>query len=384
MNRLAPRPWALVAVLGAAMGLGAAPQFTVGAVAPFLIEEFDLTKAGIGIVVSGYLVVASTMSPAAGRFIDVIGAERGLRWSLALAFLSYVGIGLAPAEHVLVVAVMVGGLAAAGVTPATNRMIVDHVPEGRRGWAIGWKQSGVPLAVFVVGAVVPATASAAGWRWAAGVLAALAVVVVLASARVVPTRRPATSAVAGRRAPSISIPPLGWLKGYTFLMAGGTAVANTYYVLFAADRLGFPAATAALVGSVVGAVGVAARVLWAHVADSSSRSGLLVVVAVIGVAATVLVVSSPAVGSWLIWPAAVLAGMSVASWNAVVPLMVLRLVPAPAVGAASGGIARVMFAGLLSTPIVFGLSVDVADSYAYGLVGQGCLFAAAAVLAHVN
>ena len=88
--------------------------------------------------------------------------------AFAIAAATLVGMALAPAYPVMLLAAGLAGLALATGNPVTNKLVAVHLPPGSRGLVMGGKQAGVQVGAFLAGALLAPLAAQAGWRAALG------------------------------------------------------------------------------------------------------------------------------------------------------------------------------------------------------------------------
>lgn len=364
-----------------AVGCATSPIFAFGVLAPSLVEDLGLSRAQVGFLLTALYLSAALSSGRMGRVTDRLGGRLVTLGLAAVVAASYLLVAASPGLAVMLVAAAGAGLALAAANPATNLIVVQALPVAARSAAMGWKQAGVPLASTFVGVSLPVVAVTAGWR-AAAVVAAGAALAFLVVAWVLLPPRPAPEVAGLSSAPAVGLRPLRWLCGFALLMGGAGGVANAHYALFATSEVGVSRTEAGLAVAAMGLVGAVCRIGWARLADGRrGPAPVLVAMALIGVVATGVLVVAPAVGPAALWAAALLSGASLYAWNGVLNLIVVTVVPVSQVGVASGQVMRFFYLGLLSTPIAFGLSVDLGRTYAWGWIGQGVVLASAAVVA---
>jgi MFS family permease len=159
------------------MAMGTFPAFALGAVAPFIIDDLEISRAQLGSVSTAMLVVAAVTAPVIGSVSDRLPTSRLSTGILVIGVVGLAGIALAPTVGWMIVAAAVYGIPCGSNLPLTNRILADLVPPGARGRLMGVKASGVQAAGLVSGLVMPTLALILGWRGALGVGA-----VVIASA----------------------------------------------------------------------------------------------------------------------------------------------------------------------------------------------------------
>ncbi|MET0566258.1 MAG: MFS transporter, partial [Acidimicrobiia bacterium] len=145
ITKLSTRPFSrfsLAAVTATAMGVATFGQSAFGVLASNLIEEFQVERWQIGILVSASGFTGALLSPIFGRFTDRIGSVRSVIGVLILGMIAMVLVAVAPNYFVLVCGALLSGVPNGWTNPATNALIVDNVVAGARGVITGIKQSG--------------------------------------------------------------------------------------------------------------------------------------------------------------------------------------------------------------------------------------------------
>lgn len=352
---------AVTVAVAVTMVVASSMNAVIAVLAPFLQRDLGLSVFQIGLLSAGVHVVASPMSTPAGHLADRLGGSRAAMVMVGLAATGFLVLSQAPTYIAMFAAVALAGGATALSNPTTNRIIVSAFPSGRQGWAVGWKQAGVPLAALLAGSLAPSAAAAWGWRTTVAGIAAAALAAGLLALLVLRARAAAgPSAATWRERPAGGRRPvLRWLNVLGFLMGFSTGCINTYTVLYIVDTVGYSARTAGFVAALAGLSGVVLRVGWPVIAERrSGPRASLQVMAPVGVAAILVMAAAPYVAAWLVWVGGVLSG-SIMVFNSLGMLAVLRDVPRSAVGAVTGALSRAFFGGLFMGPLVFGAIVDI-------------------------
>lgn len=347
-----------------------------------LRTEFGVDRWQIGALVTAMSLGGAFISPRVGSIADAMGAKRATTTTIVLATAALIGLALAPAYWLIVVAALVGGVAQAMANPATNKLIALHIEPGRRGVITGIKQSGVTAASALGGALLPPVAIFAGWRWAVGVFVLLATIGGLLSLLVPPDPEGSTTPRGQERA---AVDPYIYrLAAYGFILgAAGTAI-FTFLPLYAEESLGLGPASAGLAVTVTGVAGVIGRIAWGRFAEirfGTWRS--LEYIAVLAAAAAAVLVAAQ-VETWLVWVAAVLTGFSASAWNSVGMLAVIETSTPALAGRASGVVLFGFLAGLGLGAPVFGFAVDQSGTYGPGWAAVGVAFLLALVVMRVG
>lgn len=347
-----------------AMSAGTFTLVAIGILATFIIDDLEITRAQLGLVIGADSVLAALLSPVAGRIADTLGGKRSLIAVFLLAAVAYLAYGVAPIYALLFLGAAIGGAADAACNPATNRLIAESLVAGERGVVTGIKQSGVQAGAFFAGLTLPSLAIAFGWRTTYFLVAALPLVGAFVASRIVhspPSRRRAVPRQ-DPESPALSR-AVHWLAafGFVFGFAGSVSFLVPLYV---EEGMGLDARVGGFVAAVIGLAAVAGRVGWAHYAElRGAFVGTLwsmTPVAVLGGLAFLGSGTFPA----LAWLGAALLGLSTSSWNSVGMLAVMSEAGTAATGRASGVVLLGFLGGLGIGPPIYGALVDAAGSYA--------------------
>lgn len=354
-------------VLMFAMFVGTFPQYALGVLAPLLLAEIDISEFELGLVASSLYVSAAIVARFGGRHLDRMDGRAALLLLFLSATVSLVLVSASWSITTLVAGVTIAGVAIGANNPVTNRVIAYHVTAGRRGAVIGLKQIGVKAANVAAGVLVPLFAHTLGWRPGLRTFAAVGVLVGIASLRIVPAEgdRPATR---GPRGPSSQLRgQVRWLRYYAGFMAIGMSAITTYLPLHAVQNVGMSLGQAGLVVTLMGAVAVGARLVWAALADRMNRPAtLLVALSAAGAMALAMVAASSALGAWILWIAAALVGATVGSWTVVAHLTIVVEVDAERAASGTGLLQATFVAGQAVGAPVFGALIGATGSFVIG------------------
>lgn len=152
--------------------------YSVFAATPFLREGFEVSRFGVGLVVTALTLGQMVALFPVGAAVDGFGEGRALLAGLAGLAVSTLGIGLAESLPVVGLAAFGLGVAYAVSMPGTNRAVFKSIPLERRNLGMGIKQVGVTAGSAISSVGIPLFAvSRYGWR--AGFLSAAAVAVLV-------------------------------------------------------------------------------------------------------------------------------------------------------------------------------------------------------------
>ena len=355
----------------------------IGPLAPFLVADFDISLAQIGLFSTAIYLAGTFSSLVGGRAADRFGE----RWVLIVSGL---GAGLAGLLVILMgsyTGLLVGffllGLFNGIQNPAGSAAIMRWFARQSRGAAMGIRQTGVPIGGMIAASVFPAVALAAGWRPAY----AIAVTVALTAATLIflsyrdPRREdPAVSEPAVSLAAMVRDRRYWWLA----MTYNGQIVCqfatNAYFVLFLTQTLDVPVGVAGGFLALVNLVAIGARIGWGIISDRvfrGARRPVLSIIIGLTVASALLAAALPSrAPAGLAGLLAIALGVSAFSWTGIYGTLVIET--AGRTSAATAVALVHVFGGFGSFlgPPAFGWVVDRTGSFSIAWL----LVAAAALL----
>lgn len=365
--------WAMVAATAVVV--------TVPVLASFIIDEFDISRARLGFLLTVLAVLGAFSSPTAGRVVDMVGGRNALISLFVAAGVALLVMAATPVFAVMFVGAVIAGIGGSAGNPSTNKLISLHLPPGSRGTITGIKQTGPQVGSFFAGILAPLGATTIGWRPTLVIASALMLVAVPFAYSVVPADETPGSDVAPSIARTALPRALWWVAVYGFLLGfGGSA---TFLVpLFAEEQLGFSVRTAGLAAALIGLVAIAGRLGWARAADRGLPFALpLGAIALVSVAAALAFLGAIALTPALLWVGVIAIGLSSSSWTSVGALAVISEAGTESAGRASGVVWFGFLAGIGLGPPLFGYSVDETGSYAtMWLIALGAFAVAMALM----
>jgi predicted MFS family arabinose efflux permease len=369
-----------ITALAAAMALGILPMVSIGILAPFLIDDLEISRGDLGLLVAVVAGVSAVLSPVAGALVDRIGDRGALLAVLGTGAVSLALMAAASTFVAMSVALALAGVCRAGANPATNRLISVRLPRGRRGWITGVKQSGETIAIVLAAGALPAAAALWGWRAPLLILGAAAVMTLLGAALSIKgTHRSPhhASTAAERRMPS----SIQRLSAYNLVMGAGTGAITAYLPLYAHEAGGLSDAAAGAVMIAAGLAGGVSRLLWSHWSEArwgfpDSLSGL----AVVAVVSCAVLLAAPDIGPAAYWIGAAIWGIGGLGFGAVSMLAAMAEAHDSSTGRASGLVVFWFSLGFTASPPAFGWLLERTDAYGPGLSMLLGLYVAAAVI----
>ena len=381
LEAAAPRRVGFAITLVAAMAAGTSFAPMLGLLGTEFIAEFVISRGELGLLIGLSMVVGGACSPVVGVLTDRLGGRKALALTFALAGAGYLVMAGAGIYLVLMLAAFVAGISNGLTNPATNKLIATEVATGSRGFITGIKQSGVQIGTALLGLLVPLGVIAWGWRTTVVIVAMVWLLFLPVTFRVtsaVATSKPTTRAEWATAFWDI------WPVSAFGLLIGIASSLLILLPLFAEEALGFDRIAAGQTAALAAICAVVGRLAWPrraerrHAFPGTLRT--LALLTVVGVAGLAWSISVPV----LVWPAAIVMGLSAASWNSVGMLATIVTAGPARAGAATGWVQLGFLTGAgLGTPL-YGWLVDTTNSYLPGMGVAALVAALAAVVITVG
>lgn len=213
-SEASPRGSGVLWVVLAAQAMAIIDLTIVNVAAPTIRRELHASGAGLQMVVSGYVVTYAMSLITGARVGDRLGQARVFRFGLVVFTLASLACGLAVDPAQLIVFRLIQGLGAGAMIPQVMSLIQRTFPGPERGRALGYYAAVVAVAAVVGqvagGALVTADIAGSGWRPIFLVNVPIGAVLVVVSARLLPS-------TAGRRERRLD--PLGVIISSAALVA---------------------------------------------------------------------------------------------------------------------------------------------------------------------
>lgn len=356
-----------------ALGTGAQTAYSavflgIPVLAPALQNEYDLDLTQVGLAIAAANGGSIFTLLAWGLLADRVGERSVLGAGLAGCAGGLLVAAFAPSFAVLVLALALAGAAGASVNAASGRAVMSWFGRDQRGFALGIRQTALPIGGLLAALVLPPVAAAGGVRAGLTVLAAGCLAAAIAGASGL------------REAPhgeeelkDIGHPmrdPRMWRLsiGSGFVLAAQISILS-FLILFLHQERGLSTAAAAGVFAVIQALGAVLRIVsgrWSdrvHARIAPLRRLALALAATLAAAAVLL--SAPLA---ILIPVFVAAGALSLSWNGLSFTAAAELAGRARAGAALGFQQTALAITSAAAPPAFAVVVESGSwSLAYGL-----------------
>ena len=189
MNQPHRLRWLAMFIFTLASSLSFIDRQILSALAPAIQNEFGLTLAQYGLVVSVFSILYALTAPFAGMFIDRVGLNTGIITSLALWSAVGVATGMTTGFLGLLTCRAALGFAESGNLPASGKAGALYLAPGERALGSAFGQIGISIGMVAAPLLASGLYASYGWRAAfvaAGLIGFLWIPLWLITARAVP------------------------------------------------------------------------------------------------------------------------------------------------------------------------------------------------------
>jgi len=311
------------------------------------------------------------------------GSMRTLQFGVALGVAGTL-LSALPSAPALVAGSLLIGLAIGPPSTAGMDVLQRYAPLRHRNLLFSVKQAGVPLGGVAAGLLLPGAVQGLGLEGAflgAAALGALALWLVQPWRERVDAQRDRSLRLHWRQFGSIDTVrrPLAVLVAMPAMrrmgiagacLAAGQSAWFAFLVTYLVSRLDWSLIAAGAVFALMQALSALGRPLAGYVSDRLGDGVRVLRWMAAGSAATTFAFAfcTPAWPAWAVVGLAVLAGLTVASWNGIQFAEVARLAPRESLGEAMAGATLLLLAAYVVAPVLFGLVLAGGGSYRLAFV----------------
>lgn len=154
----------VILLLASGVFINGVDRTSISAATPYIIKEFNLDPAFMGIILSAFFWPYTLFQFPAGRMADVFGAKKVLGWSAVLWSAASAATGFA-VNFLSMIACRLGvGIGEAAAIPTCNKVVVDNFESKERGMAVGWYQASLRLSYALTPLFMAVLLATWGWR----------------------------------------------------------------------------------------------------------------------------------------------------------------------------------------------------------------------------
>jgi MFS transporter, ACS family, hexuronate transporter len=341
-----------------------------GPLAPFLQDDLHISRTEVGLISTAVFLTAAPSALFGGRAADRVGERQVLILSGVLGALAALAVSWSSGFWSLVLGCLALGLGNGMQNPAGSAAIMRWFPQSQRGFAMGIRQTGVPIGGMLAAGAAPLLALHYGWRSAylAGGLLSIIGAVLIIVAYFDPPRKPSAGAAPMQSFRNLARNPQLLLLALIFNCQVFTQMAaTTYFVLFLHETFGVPVVTAGALLVLVNIAAMVGRIGWGLVSDrkfQGKRRPVLIIITMLTVFSTLCAaLIPPHTPLWLVGVLAILFGVSAFAWTGILGTLVIETVGAESAGTAISLVQGLSMPATLLAPPLFGSLADTTGSY---------------------
>lgn len=382
------KKWFALALLGGVTLIASMGQFITAPLAPFLIQDLGLNKTQLGILGTAVFWGLLATALLSGWATDRFGEKKMILGGVGLIAFALLGFSASPFFTSLLCFSFFIGAGYSTITPLTNKGIANWFPPQQQAFAIGLKQSGMPLGTALTAAFLPSYVLTTSWQEGTRLVAFLVLIAAFAGALCYP-QPPLSIKVPSKQATSEGFhlkSLLRWKILVTTLLGMGFCMfqiaLTTFLIPYFQETLFFSEVKAGYFLALTQGSGVVSRPLFGFLSDRAFKGEhrrTLLLLALLTVAFGVtLSLESRAWGGPTLALIVLGAGFSALGWFAPYFALLTEIIGQEHAGVASGLGATINALGLSAGGPLFGLIVDRTGSYrlAYQVFAGWLIFAA--------
>jgi len=156
--------WLVVGVLVLSTALSFVDRQVLAALAPMLMEQFNLSHYGYGWIVSAFSLAYAVFAPVAGLLVDRVGLTVGISTAVTLWSMAGVATGFAGGFGSLLACRAALGAAESAGIPATAKGFALYLKPHERAMGTALNQVGITLGMMAAPLLVGWLAVSYGWR----------------------------------------------------------------------------------------------------------------------------------------------------------------------------------------------------------------------------
>jgi sugar phosphate permease len=372
-----------------ALGTGAQTAYSavflgIPVLAPALQKEYDLSLTEVGLAIAAANAGSVFTLLAWGLLADRVGERAVLAVGLAGCGLGLLVAAFAPSFAVLVIALTLGGASGASVNAASGRAVMSWFGRDERGFALGIRQTALPIGGLLAALLLPPIEASGGVRAGLVALAAGWLAAALAGASGLREAPHAEGDLTDIGHP-VRDPRMWRLSIGSALVLAAQISILSFLILFLHSERGLSTAAAAGVFALIQALGAAARIASGRWSDrirariAPLRRLALSLTVTLAAAAALLSAPLP-----ILIPVFVAAGALSLSWNGLSFTAAAELAGRARAGAALGFQQTALAITSAAAPPAFAAVVEAGSwSLAYGLAAAMPV-AGIAVMRHLS
>lgn len=156
--------WSFTLITTSACLLSGIYRDGFSALFPFIQEEFQLSRAQLGLHSTFFFLTSFLASVFTGRLVDKKGYSFGILFGVFFIGFFTILHAFAPSYEMILILASCTGIGVSTLIPATTKGILHSFSPQDRGMAMGINMAGFPLGGILAATIIPSLANVLGWR----------------------------------------------------------------------------------------------------------------------------------------------------------------------------------------------------------------------------
>ena len=378
----APRyRWIVLAAVWASYLAVFLTRLSIGPLAPFLKDAFNLSNAQVGSLVSATAIIHGPTMVAAGWLVDRLGVRRVLVVGTLITGLCITTIFFAPSYQAMFIILLLTGLGTGCIYPSAVKAIILWFPLRERATAMGINQMAINAGGIIGAILLPTIAITLGWRYGFLFIGFGALAICLCCAilyrdppqEVLPVAAGNISGSASAK-PSTTRLMIELFKSRDIWMLGLAGLflcivefsAMAYLVLYLSESWLFGVVAAGGLLAMTEGMGALGKPASGFISDRLLGGRRKIVFLFMGgisaITCLVLGIFGNNLG-WFLYPVLVILGVGAIGWGGLSATMAGELGGKEAAGVTAGATSGILIIGTITGPPLFGYIVDRTGSF---------------------
>lgn len=358
--------WRVLTLMTTAQAGASVVQQALGSLSPTFVVTFALSKAQLGVIFTALMLGSALFVGIAGLLTDRWGERAVMLFSGALMAGALLAVTLVPSYPWLVAWIFVFGAAYAASTPAGGRAILAWFDRDR-GFAMGIRQTGVPVGGFFGALTLPFFAHAYGYRAAFVFAAAIVIVTTLIAyigyrqSRDDDAPQSSTASIVRGMRTLARDPRLIGVTATCMILVSVQVAMNAFITVTSVSIVGTSLAVAAVAFACAQGAAACGRLGWGYISDRVLHGERLVpfaIICILAAGATLTLALLHAGAVVALFAAAIVLGFSGAGWNGLMAAALAEVGGTERAASALGIALTAIFLSSSVAPTAFGALAD--------------------------
>lgn len=374
--------WVILTVLSLAQVVMSIGAYAWGPLAPFLRDDFGITRAQVGALTSVLYLASVVVATPSGVLVDKIGARTMLITCLLVMGVSFIGMAAANSYFFLAVLAGCAGIGYGMINQVAIKGVMYWTTSRTRGAAMGIRQAGVTVGGAISATFLVVITGMYNWHLSVIIIGVLILIMAGLSIAFYREKPPElieetvkTASAHAEKTPPKKKAALGQVLRNPDLvvnmvaiplLAGSQACLGSFFILYLMENIKLTEVTAGFSLTLAMIAGTVGRIGWGVISDRIFNGGRIVTLLVMCLFALLgslgAIFLQPGAPNLLVFVIAILLGGTLLGFHGVLMALVGEISGAELAGSVAGILVTVAWTGIVLFPVAFGA---IADHFGY-------------------